>query len=178
MPKLCKHGLISVHHEISLKSNHLVIDKMIWWCELSCMLTTITMMELSDLERIPCHDICGLFMWNDINLSILNHPPQCPLYLQALTINASINRRSQLLKKGSKCTARSILIMLKMWYENESGRDRGENSEGHINLQWVNTGEQLQWPQNGPLHLFENIISTNQTSGEENGPTSFKAICC
>ena len=51
------------------------------------------------------------------------------------------------------------------------GEKEGKKREGHINLQAVNRGEQLQWPLSCPLHLFGNIISTNQGPAKENGPT-------
>lgn len=43
--------------------------------------------------------------------------------------------------------------------------------EGDINLHTVNRGEQLRWPLSCPLHLFGNIISTNQGPAKENGPS-------
>lgn len=43
--------------------------------------------------------------------------------------------------------------------------------EGDINLWAVNRREQLLWPLPRPLHLFGNIISTNQgPAKKENGP--------
>lgn len=46
---------------------------------------------------------------------------------------------------------------------------KGEEG-GDINLHTVNRGEQLRWPLSCPLHLFGNIISTNQGPAKENGP--------
>lgn len=52
------------------------------------------------------------------------------------------------------------------------GGERGKKTrEGDINLKAVNRGEQLRWPPSCPLHLFGNIISTNQGPAKENGPT-------
>lgn len=49
------------------------------------------------------------------------------------------------------------------------GEKREKKRVGDINLQAVNRGEQLQWPLSCPLHLFGNIISTNQGPAKENG---------
>lgn len=50
-------------------------------------------------------------------------------------------------------------------------KERKKEREGDINLQAVNRGEQLLWPLSCPLHLFGNIISTNQgPAKKENGP--------
>ena len=60
-----------------------------------------------------------------------------------------------------------------MWSgkEPEWGRKRDEKKrEGDINLYAMNRGEQLRWPLSCPLHLFGNIISTNQGPAKENGP--------
>lgn len=50
------------------------------------------------------------------------------------------------------------------------GEKEEKKREGDINLQAVNRGEQLRWPLSCPLHLFGNIISTNQAPAKENGP--------
>lgn len=50
------------------------------------------------------------------------------------------------------------------------GEKEEKKREGDINLQAVNRGEQLRWPLSCPLHLFGNIISTNQGPAKENGP--------
>lgn len=50
------------------------------------------------------------------------------------------------------------------------GEKERKKREGDINLQAVNRGEQLRWPLSCPLHLFGNIISTNQGPAKENGP--------
>lgn len=50
------------------------------------------------------------------------------------------------------------------------GEKEKKKREGDINLQAVNRGEQLRWPLSCPLHLFGNIISTNQGPAKENGP--------
>lgn len=50
------------------------------------------------------------------------------------------------------------------------GEKERKKREGDINLQAVNRGEQLGWPLSCPLHLFGNIISTNQGTAKENGP--------
>lgn len=52
--------------------------------------------------------------------------------------------------------------------EKEGKKER--RGGGDINLHTVNRGEQLRWPLSCPLHLFGNIISTNQGPAKENGP--------
>lgn len=47
------------------------------------------------------------------------------------------------------------------------GEKEGKKRKGNINLYAVNRGEQLWWPLSCPLHLFGNIISTNQGPAKE-----------
>lgn len=54
--------------------------------------------------------------------------------------------------------------------KSKSGGERGGKRERDINLYVVNRREQLRWPPSCPLHLFGNIISTNQGTAKENGP--------
>lgn len=85
-------------HEISIKRQHLAKDKTPWWCELGHTRVTVTPMRSSVCKTIPERGIGGLFMWKYINLLYwFNTLPPSLLHPPALTINANINERSQLL---------------------------------------------------------------------------------
>lgn len=89
--------------------------------------------EAACVRESPSKTSVGYPCKNDIHFSncFKSHPPTFSRYPQPLTIRASTNEGSQLLKKGSKCTAQSILIMLKMWSEIEqSGGERDKKQRG------------------------------------------------
>lgn len=67
-------------HQISMKSKLLAKDKMICWWGLGCVWITILLTKLLLWERIICRDICGLFMWNYINLLYCIKSPTFSLY--------------------------------------------------------------------------------------------------
>lgn len=85
-------------NETSIKRQHLAKDKTLRWRELGDERVTVTPMRSSLCETIPERGIGGLFMWNYINLfEWFNALPPFLLHPPALTINANINERSQLL---------------------------------------------------------------------------------
>lgn len=103
-PKRCNYDLIPAR-KISRKSKHLAKDKT--W------IPAYVDIYYNDeavwaRENPPHRDICGLFMWNYINLSncfkSLSTPPSSfllslSLYPQALTINAYIRPREPIVKE-------------------------------------------------------------------------------